>query len=146
MVASSGLESGNKTKESKMKKGKIVGMDGLPIATKGGIVKPDGVVFKGMKEVEPKALSDFVVCEAVEVEMESAGGILLTRGDGQPFMLLFKVHSIGPELQMNKEKALLKVGDNIMPISPEVIEIQGSDKKWAIFHESQIKAVVVEVE
>jgi co-chaperonin GroES (HSP10) len=122
----------------------LVDVGGAPLSS--DLVTPGGVAFKDMKEIEPKALTDFVVCEVEILEMETAGGIKLARGDGQPFQVLYKVHSIGPELQMNKDKVTLKVGQNIMPISPEVVEMAGSSKKWAIFHESQIKAVIVEVD
>ena len=122
----------------------LYGVDGGELES--SVVAPSGIKYKNLKEVEPKALSDFVVCEAIKVEMKTAGGILLSGPKGTPFMLLFKVHSIGPELQMNKEKKLLKVGDNIMPIAPEAVPLQGSSKDWAIFHESQIKAVIVEID
>ena len=125
-------------------KSKIYGLDGEPIET--GLVTPGGVAFKDMKQIEPKALSDFVVCVCEKVDMETVGGIKMSRGDGQPFAVIYKVHSIGPELQMNKPEPVLFKGDRILPISPEAIEMPGSDKMWTILHESQIKAVIIEVE
>jgi hypothetical protein len=123
---------------------KILGLDGEPVPTE--LVTPGGVAFKNLKTIEPKALSDFVVCVCEMVEMETIGGIMMSRGDGQPFSVIYKVHSIGPELQMNKPTPVLFKGDRVLPISPEVIEMPGSDKMWVVLHESQIKAVIVEVD
>jgi hypothetical protein len=121
----------------------LIDISGAPLSS--DIVTSGGVAYKNLKEIEPKALSDFVVCVCEMVDMETVGGIQLTRGDGQPFSVIYKVHSIGPELQMNKPNPVLFKGDRILPISPEVIEMPGSDKMWLILHESQIKAVIVEV-
>ena len=122
----------------------LVDVAGAPLNI--GLVTPGGVAFKNLKEIEPKALSDFVVCVCEKVNMETVGGIRMSRGDGQPFSVIYRVHSIGPELQMNKPEPVLFKGDRILPISPEVIEMPGSDKLWVILHESQVKAVLVEVE
>jgi hypothetical protein len=73
--------------------------------------------------------------------LETGGGILLQAPDGTSGSFNFVVDTIGDGVS---KLGGIKPGDKIMVIAPEMMQFPWSSKVWGIFHEDQIKAVIVD--